>query len=600
MQKSQGNSQSNTPYNAQEFATNMTKAGQIWQQILQLLSKHQGNDMGIGHADPLQISQSFMQLGLHMASNPSKMMQTQMGMMQDYMQLWQSSMQRMLGKDAPALHPEASKDRRFRDDAWESSTFFDYMKESYLIMGEWMQKAVDTVDGLDEHTMRKLRFYTQQYVDAMAPTNFMLTNPAVMRETMESNAENLVHGLENMLHDLERGDGKLRISMVDEDAFSFGDNIACTPGKVVYQNDLMQLIQYAPSTEKVYKTPVLVIPAWINKYYILDLQPENSFVKWLVDQGHTVFIISWANPDASLAHKTFADYMLEGPLAALDAIEQATREHEVNTVGYCLGGTLLSITQAYLQAHDNASRIKSATYLTTMVDFTDAGDLSVFIDKAQLDALDQRMQQSGYLEADDMANTFSMLRSNDLIWSFVVNNYLLGRDPLPFDLLYWNSDATRMPARMHSFYLRNMYLNNQLIKPGGIELDNTPINITKLTTPAYILSTKEDHIAPWTSTYLATQIYDGPTRFTLAESGHVAGVINAPSRNKYGFWSLDKNPPKADSWLDEAEKQEGSWWPHWEAWLREYAGSKVKARTPGAGKLKAIEDAPGSYVTVRG
>jgi polyhydroxyalkanoate synthase len=385
--------------------------------------------------------------------------------------------------------------------------------------------------------------------------------------------------------------------MTSSDAFHIGENVATTPGKVIYQNELMQLIQYAPSTSEVRQRPLLIVPPWINKFYILDLRPENSFIRWAVAQGHTVFVISWANPDAGLAEKTFEHYMDEGILAALDAVEQATHERTVNTIGYCLGGTLLASTLAYLVMKDE-ERIASATYFVSLVDFTDVGDMAVFIDEEQLAALESRMQQRGFLDAHDMATSFNMLRANDLIWSFVVNNYLLGKEPLPFDLLYWNADATRMPAAMHSFYLRNMYHENRLSQPGGIALKGVPIDLRLIETPSFFLSTREDHIAPWRSTYAATQIYGGPITFVLAASGHIAGVISPPG-SKYGHWRNPKLPPKADDWLQGAQACAGSWWPFWDEWVEQFAGGMVEARTPGDGDLSAIEDAPGSYVRVR-
>jgi polyhydroxyalkanoate synthase len=385
--------------------------------------------------------------------------------------------------------------------------------------------------------------------------------------------------------------------MTDMAAFRIGENIAVTPGKVVYQNDLIQLLQYEPTTETVKRRPLLIMPPWINKFYVLDLRPDNSFIRWAVGQGHTVFVISWVNPDRRLAAKSFVDYMREGPLAALDAIAEATGEREVNVIGYCLGGTLLACTLAYMAAkRDN--RVKSATFFVTMIDFAEAGELSVFIDEEQLSALEGRMNARGYLEGRDMATTFNMLRANDLIWSFVVNNYLLGKSPFPFDLLYWNADSTRMPAAMHSFYLRNMYQENLLARPGGITLDGAPIDLGKIKTPAFVLSTREDHIAPWRSTYAATRLYKGPVKFVLSASGHIAGVVNPPG-GKYGYWDGDKNPPTADEWLAAATQHPGSWWPLWQRWVSRHGGGEAPARRPGDGKLAPIEDAPGSYVKVR-
>jgi polyhydroxyalkanoate synthase len=419
-----------------------------------------------------------------------------------------------------------------------------------------------------------------------------------VRATLESGGENLVKGLQNLLGDLERGDGRLAIRMTDDKAFKIGTNIAVTPGKVVFQNDLMQLIQYTPTTESVARRPLLVIPPWINKFYILDLREKNSFIRWAVSQGHTVFVISWVNPDEELAGKSFEDYMREGTLAALDAIARQTGEPDCNVVGYCLGGTLLSCTLAHLSATGRAARVASATYLTTMIDFTEAGELGVFIDEEQLAALEERMNEKGFLEGADMATTFNMLRANDLIWSFVVNNYLLGKDPFPFDLLYWNSDSTRMPAAMHSFYLRSMYQENRLAT-GEIELLGTRIDLTRIRTPSFLLSTREDHIAPWKSTFAATHLYRGPVRFVLAASGHIAGVVNPPAANKYSFWTNEKNARSPEAWLEGARQHDGSWWPEWQRWVGDFANGQVAARDPATGKLKPIEDAPGSYVATR-
>ena len=553
-------------------------------------------------ADPMAIGRAFMEMTTRLMSDPAKLMEAQFSLWQDYMNLWQSTAKRMMGQEADPVIAPAKDDRRFKDAAWQDNQVFDFVKQSYLLTARWLQSTVHDVEGLDDKTARKIDFYTRQFVDAMAPSNFVLTNPEVLRATMESRGENLVKGLQNLLDDLERGKGQLKIRMTDLEAFETGKNIAVTPGKVVYQNDLIQLIQYTPTTKEVAKRPLLIIPPWINKYYILDLKPANSFVKWAVDQGHTVFVISWVNPDEKLAAKTFSDYLLEGPLAALDAIEKATGEKTANVVGYCLGGTLFASLLAYLAATDDADRIASATFLTTLVDFKEAGELTVFIDEEQLAALEEKMNERGYLEGAEMANTFNMLRANDLIWSFVINNYLLGKEPFPFDLLYWNSDSTRMPAAMHSFYLRNMYQNNLLSKPGGIELNGVPIDLGKVKTPSFILSTREDHIAPWKATYVATQLYSGPVRFVLAASGHIAGVVNPPAANKYNHWTntkIKKYPKNPEEWLASAEARPGSWWPEWQQWIAEFADGKVAAREPGSGKLKAIEDAPGSYVRVQ-
>jgi polyhydroxyalkanoate synthase len=457
---------------------------------------------------------------------------------------------------------------------------------------------VASVEGLDDKTRRKVDFYTRQYIDALAPSNFALTNPEVFRETIASGGQNLVRGLHNLLDDIERGNGRLKISMTDPKAFELGVNIATTPGKVVLRNELMELIQYQPTTEKVGRRPLLIIPPWINKFYILDLREKNSFIKWCVDQGMTTFVVSWVNPDAKLADVGFDHYLTDGTLAALDAIEEATGEKEVNAVGYCLGGTLLAATLGYMAARKD-KRIASATFMTSLVDFRATGELEVFIDDTQVASLERKMEERGYLEGSEMANTFNMLRANDLIWSFVINNYLLGRDPFPFDLLHWNSDSTRMPARMHSFYLRNMYMKNALAKPGGITLCDTPIDLTKVTIPTYFVSAIEDHIAPWKATYYGPKAMSSATRFVLSGSGHIAGMVNPPVANKYCYWTNEDLPGTPDEWLEAAQQHEGSWWTDWRAWIDAHLGKAVPARLPGKGRLKALGDAPGTYVKMR-
>src|SRR5689334_9520279 len=468
-------------------------------------------------SDELGVSKAFMELAANMLANPARIAEGQLRLWHDYMNLWQSSMLRMMGAPAMPVAEPAKGDKRFKDSGWQEHFLFDYVKQSYLITARWLHDQVASVEGMSEPAKKKIDFFTRQYIDALAPSNFALTNPEVFRETVASGGQNLVKGLNNLLDDIERGNGQLRISMTDSKAFELGVNIATTPGKVVYQNELMQLIQYEPATAKVYKRPLLIIPPWINKYYILDLREKNSLVKWCVEQGLTVFVISWVNPDKELAGKDFVDYMNEGPLAALHAIEQATGEREVNALGYCLGGTLLAATLAYMTAKKDR-RLVSAGFMTSLIDFTGAGELEVFIDEGQVEALEKRMNERGYLDGSEMANSFNMLRSNDLIWSFVINNYLLGRDPFPFDLLHWNCDSTRMPATMHSFYLRNMYLRNALKEPAGITLGGVPIDVSAITQPTYFVSAIEDHIAPWRTTYAGPRLLGGKSRFVLSGS----------------------------------------------------------------------------------
>jgi len=548
--------------------------------------------------DPMQIGTAFMDMAARLMANPARLVEAQLGFWQDYLTLWQNTARRIWGdEEVKPVIAEDPKDRRFKHEAWRENEVFDFIKQSYLLSARYFTNVARSAEDLDPKTAQKVDFYTRQFVDAMSPSNFLMTNPEVLRRTAETGGENLLRGLQNLLSDLERGKGKLRIRMTDETKFRIGENIAVTPGKVVYQNELMQLIQYAPTTEKVLKRPLLIIPPWINKFYILDLRPKNSFIRWAVAQGHTVFVISWVNPDETLAQKSFEDYMLEGPYAALDAIQKATGEKGVNVVGYCLGGTLLACTLAHMAAKRD-TRIKAATFFTTMVDFAEAGELSVFIDEEQLKSLEERMQKRGYLEGHEMATTFNMLRANDLIWSFVVQNYLLGQEPFPFDLLYWNDDSTRMPAAMHSFYLRRMYQQNDLVRPGGVTLAGVPLDVRKIKVPAYMLSTREDHIAPWKSTYRATQLFQGPVRFVLAASGHIAGVANPPESGKYSHWVSEETPPDPETWFAGATEMAGSWWPDWHRWVSGLDKTQVPAREPGSGALPAIEDAPGSYVKV--
>ena len=548
--------------------------------------------------DPAVIAGAFAEFAGRAAANPGRLAAAQFELWREHVSLWSAFARKLDGEVVEPLAAPVRDDRRFADAAWSEHPAYDYLKQAYLLNARWMQSAVREVEDLDEETRRKVEFYTRQLIDACAPTNFVVTNPKVLRETLDSGGENLVRGLEHLIQDLQRGRGRLSIAMTDERAFKLGENVATTPGKVVFQNDLMQLIQYAPSTPEVQRRPLLIIPPWINKFYILDLKPQNSFITWAVDQGHTLFVISWVNPDERLAQKRFDDYMLEGPLAGLDAIERAAGEREANVIGYCIGGTLLACTLAWM-AKRGDRRVASATFFTALTDFAEAGELKVFIDDAQIRLLEEHVARKGYLEGRHMATVFNLLRANDLIWSFVVNNYLLGREPLPFDLLYWNADSTRMPAAMHSFYLRNMYLENRLVRPGGITLAGETLDLRDVDLPIYQLSTESDHIAPWKATYALSQMARGPYRFVLSGSGHIAGVINPPAANKYHYLTNAQNSPAADDWLAGAKRHAGSWWTDWAAWVAQYGGGMVPARDPGAGALPAIEDAPGSYVRMR-
>jgi polyhydroxyalkanoate synthase len=587
-----------TPHPA-EVAKMIGEVAERSSNVLSDFLKRHANGSSVSFGDELGIAKAFMDMWSKLAANPMALAQAQVAMYFDYLRLWQNSWLKLMGHPSAPVAQPAKSDSRFKDDEWQSNFVFDYVKQSYLIAARHIHDVVSNVEGIPDESKKKVDFFTRQYIDALAPSNFALTNPQVLRETMKTGGTNLVKGLKNLLEDLDEGDGQLRIKMTDMKAFKVGQNVATMPGKVVYQNELMQLIQFAPLTETVYRRPLVIVPPWINKYYILDLREKNSFIRWATQQGHTVFVVSWVNPDARLAHKRFEDYMFEGTLAALDAIEQATGEREVNAIGYCLGGTLLGSTLGYMAAKGD-DRIKSATFFVALLDFSIPGELGVFIDEKQVESLEKKMNERGYLEGSEMATTFNMLRSNDLIWSFVINNYLMGKEPFPFDLLYWNSDSTRMPAAMHSFYLRNMYLHNRLREPGGITLGGVPIDVTKVKVPAYFISTVEDHIAPWKSTYLGAKLLSGPVRFVLGGSGHIAGIVNPPAANKYGYWTNDAMPASPDEFQSGAVQHQGSWWNDWQAWIDALNGpDKVPARVPGEGGLRAIEDAPGSYVAQR-
>ena len=586
------------PKESEELARVAHEVAERSSRILGDFVQKQAQSMSSAVRDEMGIAKAFMDLYARMAADPALMASVSMNLWVDYMRLWQSTWMKLLGvQAAPVAEPDKG-DSRFKDADWSSNFLFDYIKQSYLISARHIREAVAKVDGLPEESEKKVAFFTRQYVDALSPSNFLLTNPQVLRETVASGGQNLVRGLNNLLADLEKGGGQLRISMTDESAFQLGRNVATTPGKVVYQNDLMQLIQYAPMTEQAYRRPLVIIPPWINKYYILDLREKNSFIRWAVMQGHTVFVISWVNPDASLAQKGFDDYMTEGALAAFDAVERITGERDLNVIGYCLGGTLLGAALGYLAANDD-DRVKSATFFVSLLDFSQPGELGVFIDEAQVESLERKMNERGYLEGSEMAGTFNLLRANDLVWSFVVNNYLLGKDPFPFDLLYWNADSTRMPARMHSFYLRNMYIKNLMGVPGGIELDGVPIDLSKVTLPSYFISTVEDHIAPWKTTYKGAKYLSSPVRFVLGGSGHIAGIVNPPAAKKYHYWTNEAMPATADEWFEGATQKPGSWWEDWQRWIEPHGGGKAPARIPGEGALRAIEDAPGSYAALR-
>ncbi|MCC6598897.1 MAG: class I poly(R)-hydroxyalkanoic acid synthase [Alphaproteobacteria bacterium] len=545
--------------------------------------------------DPMNLREASADLMGAMAANPVKYWAIQIEHVSKQAALWQSSLKKFRGEEVePVIKPEKG-DRRFKGKDWDESVLFDFIKQYYLLACDFVNESIETTEGISPQSKAKLSFAAKLFMEALSPSNFIMTNPEVLHETIKTGGENLVKGLQNFNEDLARGHGELKISTTDYESFRFGENIAATPGSVVYENELMQLIQYKPATQKVFRRPLLIIPPWINKYYILDLKPKGSFIEWAVEQGHTVFCISWVNPDAKLAQKQFEDYMAQGVIAAMDTIEDITGEPDCNAIGYCLGGTLLTATMAALAEKKQSSRIASATFFTTLIDFEEAGEMKLFMDEGQIEALEKSMSVKGVLDAKELQRTFSLLRANDMIWAFVINNYLMGKEPFPFDLLYWNDDSTNMPAAMHTYYLKNMYRDNLLAVPGGLKMNGVPIDVHKIKTPCYFLSTKEDHIAPWKATYKTTQMVSGPKTFTLAASGHIAGVVNPPGKNKYCYWSAQDTPEKPEDWLESAKETHGSWWPHWQKWTNAYTREKIPARDI----KKSIEPAPGRYVKVK-
>ncbi|MGV3553054.1 class I poly(R)-hydroxyalkanoic acid synthase [Rhizobium sp.] len=528
-------------------------------------------------------------------ADPQRTIEAQTQLMGSFFGIWMNSVNKAAGK--PAAMPETRSDKRFAAQDWNEAPFFDFLRQIYLVTSDWAEKLVTEAQGLDPHTRHKAQFYVRQVTSALSPSNFVLTNPELYKETVAKSGANLVEGMKKLAEDIKAGRGDLRIRQTDMSKFKVGENLAVTPGKVVAENDVCQVIQYEPSTPDVLKRPLLIVPPWINKFYVLDLNPQKSFIKWCVDQGHTVFVISWVNPDERHADKSWEDYAREGIGFGLDTITKATGEKEVNAIGYCVGGTLLAATLA-LHAQEGDKRIRSATLFTTQVDFTHAGDLKVFADEGQIRAIEKSMSEDGYLEGSKMAMAFNMLRAQELIWPYFVNAYLKGQDPTPFDLLYWNADSTRMPAANHSFYLRNCYLENNLSK-GQMELAGKRLDLKDIKIPIYNLATREDHIAPAKSVFVGSKLFGGPVTYIMSGSGHIAGVVNPPDKKKYGFWHDGPVDGTFEHWAEGAEMSEGSWWPHWHAWVESEADRKVPARKPGGNKLNPIEEAPGSYVKVR-
>ena len=583
-----------------QFAQNMAKVFEHAAAIAKTMAERP--QMTAGEAEtqitPMeQISKTLGAVAQSYMTDPQKLMEAQMQLWNNYSQLWQSAWAKLLGQAADPVAAPARNDKRFKDKDWQEHAVFDFLKQFYLISANWAQDLVKNADGVDEHTRHKARFYVEQIANAVSPSNFAVTNPEVLRATLASNGANLVEGLKHLQEDMQSPDGRLRIKQTDIKAFEIGRNIAMTPGKVVFRNEAFELIQYAPTKPETYAYPLLIVPPWINKFYILDLNAKKSFVKWAVDQGLTVFIVSWVNAGEQQARKSFSDYMREGFLTAIQAALDAAGAEKVNVIGYCIGGTLTAASLGYMAARGD-TRVNAATFFTTQVDFEKAGDLLVYVDEEQVKWIEGRMADKGYLPGARMADAFNLLRSNDLIWSYVVNNYMLGKDPMPFDLLYWNADSTRMPAGVHSFYLRECYMANKLAQ-GKMVLDNVRIDLKKVTMPVYNLAAREDHIAPLASVFRVGRYMGGPTRLVVSGSGHIAGVVNPPEANKYQYWTNEHEAPTPEEWLKGATEHRGSWWPDWARWISGKSGEKVPAPTPGSGKLKVIEDAPGSYVRVR-
>ncbi len=584
----------------EEFTRNMLRVvEQGTRAMTEMLKRPDAKSSPFSPAKEIQAAtENLTQMSQIWLADPVKFAEAQAKLYSAYGEVWTNTMTRMMGQSVPPVVSPAPGDNRFKDPEWSNNPYFDFWKQSYLVTTNWAEVLMTETPGLDERAQQRALFYLRLMASAASPSNIPAMNPEVLRETFATNGANLVKGMSLLTEDMEKSGDLLQISQTDTDAFRLGENLALTPGKVVFQNELLQLIQYTPTTADVHDTPILMVPPWINKFYILDLTPAKSFIKYVVDQGFTVFVVSWVNPDERLAARTFEDYMLHGVLEAARAVTGETGVAKPNILGYCVGGTMVASTLSYLAARGE-SVFNSVTFLTTQVDFEKAGDLLVFIDDKQLGELEEIMADRGYLDGSRMANVFNMMRPRDLIWPYIVNNYLLGKKPFPFDLLYWNQDSTRMTAANHAFYLREFYHENRLAR-GDMVLGGVRLEPKKITLPVYELATRDDHIAPAISVFKGAKLFAGPVEFVLAGSGHIAGVINPPDKLKYQHWTGSKpaGDQTLDAWMTSAQEHAGSWWPHWIEWLSSHSGDLVEARTPGA-KLGVIEDAPGRYVKVQ-
>ena len=580
------------------LSTNLARAAMSAQSALAEMALRSADRPAALTPDPFHVAPALTEVMRRIAAEPDKLMRAQADLFTRYMDLWQHAARRMAGAEAEPVAEPARGDKRFAHPDWSENPVFDVIKQSYLLTANWLNSLVAGVEGVDPMSKRRVEFFMKMLTDAFAPTNFLASNPAALKELASSRGESLVRGMENFLADLERGGGQLSIAQTDYEMFRIGDNVATAPGKVVFRNEIIELLQFSPTTEEVCEIPLVIFPPWINKFYILDLRPENSMIRWLASQGITVFVASWVNPTAELATRTFDDYMREGIYAGTEAAMKQCNVEQVNTVGYCIGGTLLSSTLAHMAAKGD-KRIASATFFAAQQDFSEAGDLLLFTNEDWVKDLEDQMDAGGgVLSGKTMADTFNALRANDLIWSFFVSNYLMGKEPKPFDLLFWNSDQTRMPKALHLFYLRKFYGENALAK-GELEMDGITLDLSKVKTPIYVQSSKEDHIAPARSVYRGAKLFGGPVTFTMAGSGHIAGVINAPVANKYQHWTNDSLPASLEEWQAGAGETPGSWWPHWMTWLKARSGKQIPARDPAKGPLKPLGDAPGTYVKVR-